>query len=104
MTGTLVANNTNGQDIEFSGKELGRVSSYRNDSVRWTELVLFAVDVGGEYTYIAQSIGRSTADGEADIYQSTPCRDITEVIDVLGMKWLAKKLYDVLDFNTKVKV
>lgn len=44
------------REIEFKGRELGRASTEKDDSLRWTEIVIYKTD-GGKY--IIERLGRS---------------------------------------------
>lgn len=44
------------REIEFSGRELGRSSTEKDDSLRWTEIVIYRTDGGN---YIIERLGKS---------------------------------------------
>lgn len=44
------------REIEFSGRELGRATTEKDDSLRWTEIVIYKTS-GGKY--IIERLGRS---------------------------------------------
>lgn len=84
---------TNGENISFTGEELGEVSSYRSTSKRWTDLIVYKT-VGGNYVYV--EIGYSTVPGEKTFISATV---ETQLKPVFGFGVLAKKLYDKLGIS-----
>jgi len=77
-------------DIAFNGKEIARVTSKKNESRRWTDIILYKTNQGA---YVCQTLGVSIIDGERTKYDAEICETELDVINYLGTGWLAKELY-----------
>lgn len=63
------------REIEFNGTELGRSSTEKDDSLRWTEIVIYKTDGG---SYIIERLGKSLVyhvpKSKCDSSQGTPLK------------------------------
>ena len=98
----------NGPDLEFSGEEIGSVSTlYPGETLgegasnRWTELHLYKTEKG---KYVASCLGMSTYPGEKTISNSVVCNNHDQIKAFFGYRWLAKEMYDLCDINYSVQV
>lgn len=84
--------NFNGELIASAASDANNYSgSYSGTTGRWTELELYRT-AGSRY--VAVQVGRTQWQGEHDRYSASVCATATEVVDYLGLGWLAKELYD----------
>lgn len=90
----------NNTSLKFNGELIAAVTSSANNASgsysgaidRWTELELYRTAAG---KFVAVKIGRTQWQGEHDRYSAAACSSDKEVVDFLGLGWLAKELYDV---------
>ena len=84
----------NGRDVEFSGELLASTNSYISNGEtqnRWTALYLYRSD-GGKL--ICHEVGRTQWQGEHDRSTVHIAETEDELINKVGIGWLAKKLYE----------
>ena len=77
--------------VQFTGQELGFVSSARPGADRWTELRLYKTDAG---RIILVVTGASSRRGEIPLTRVHTFDAIEGIVEVLQYTRLAKELYD----------
>ena len=87
-------------DVAFVGKLMAKSSSYNDKgpaSKRWQELILYKTEGG---SYICQTIEKSTLPDEYRRSQVFVTESLSELIDHMGHRSLAKKIYTELSIDT----
>jgi len=95
---------TGERSLRFAGRLVAEAESSPNnahpswsrETGRWTELRLYRT-AGGKY--VAEQVHRTQWQGESDSHAARVCRTDPEVVEFLGLGWLAKDLYDGADLD-----
>jgi hypothetical protein len=66
-------------------------SNWSHETGRWTELRLYRTAAG---KLVAEQVQRTQWQGESDSHAARVCTSDQQVVDFLGLGWLAKELYD----------
>ena len=96
--------NNDKKDVAFLGKLLAKSSSHSDKgpaSKRWQELILYKTEGG---SYICQTIGETTLPDEYRRSQVFITESLSELIDHMGHRSLAKKIYTELSIDTTLCV